>query len=66
MGVAAIAMALIAAQANTQQAALGASLERINANEAGSIANVLSQAAHAGNSLANVATGIGANLNISA
>jgi hypothetical protein len=66
MGVAAIAMALVAAQSNTQQAVLGAELERLNANEAGSIANVISQAAHNGNSLANVATGVGANLNISA
>ena len=62
MGVAAIAMALMAAQTSVQQASLGASLLRMNTEDAGSIAKVLSGAAQ--NSLANVAAGVGAKLNI--
>jgi hypothetical protein len=64
MSVAAIAMALIAAQMSAQQTALGATVLRMNADAAGSLAKVLSNTAQ--NSLANVAPGIGANLNIAA
>jgi len=62
MSVAAIAMALIAAQTSAQQASLGATVLRMNADDADSIAKVLSSAAQ--NSLANVAAGVGTKLNI--
>jgi transcriptional regulatory protein LevR len=65
MDTAAIAMTLLAARANVQQASLGAILERMGANDASSMANVVSQVAQNGISLANVAAGTGANLNLS-
>ena len=67
MDPAAIAAALIGAQMGQQQVTLADTMLRINADASKAIANILDNAAQAGaNSLANVASGIGANLNISA
>jgi hypothetical protein len=62
MSVASIAMALIAAQMGAQQASVGATMLRMNADAVGSMAKVLSDSAQS--SLANVPAGVGANLNI--
>jgi hypothetical protein len=67
MDPAAIAMALIAAQAGQQQLTTATAMERINANAANSVAKMLDGAAQqSATSLANVASGVGANLNIAA
>jgi hypothetical protein len=66
MDPAAIAAALIGAQMGQQQVALSETMLRMNANAANGVAKMLDDAAQASmNNLANVASGIGANLNIS-
>ena len=65
MDVAAIATALIGAQASEQRTGIAMALLRMNADAASSMANMLADATQSTNSLANVAGGIGANLNIS-
>ena len=67
MDPAAIAAALIGAQMGQQQVAMGTAMLRINANASNAVAKMLDSAAQQSmNSLANVGSGIGANLNISA
>jgi len=67
MDPAAIAMALIAAQQGQQQVTLADKMLRVNANASNAVANMLdSSAQQSMNSLANVASGVGASLNISA
>jgi hypothetical protein len=67
MDPAAIAMALIAAQQGQQQVTLADKTLRVNANASDAVANMLhSSAQQSMNSLANVASGVGASLNISA
>jgi hypothetical protein len=66
MDPAAIAAALMGAQMGQQQVTLADTMLRMNADASNAIAKILDSAAQAGvNSLANVASGIGANLNIS-
>ena len=66
MDPAAIAAALIGAQMGQQQVTLADTMLRMNADASNGIAKILDNAAQAGaSSLANVASGIGANLNIS-
>jgi hypothetical protein len=60
-------MALIAAQQGQQQVTLADKMLRVNANASNAVANMLdSSAQQSMNSLANVASGVGASLNISA
>jgi hypothetical protein len=66
MDVAALASALAGAQMGQIQLAVAAKMLRMNANQASSIANLIDAAAQNGNRLANVAAGIGGNLDISA
>jgi hypothetical protein len=66
MDPAAIAMALIAAQQGLQQATIADKLLRMNADASNSVVKLLDSAQPNFNSLANVASGVGANLNIAA
>jgi hypothetical protein len=66
MDPAAIAAALIGAQTGQQQLTLSTAMLRMNADAAKSVADMLDNAAQGGLSLANVANGIGLNLNIAA
>jgi hypothetical protein len=65
MNPASLAAALSGAQMAQAQMALAAKMIRMNADNAGSIAQVLEAAQQNMASLANVGTGIGQNLNIS-
>jgi hypothetical protein len=65
MDVAAIAAALIGAQSGQQQVAVAETMLRMNADASDSVAKMLDQAQQSVNSLANVASGVGASLNIS-
>ena len=64
MDVAALASALAGAQLGQIQLAVAAKMLRMNADQASSIANLIDAAAENGNRLANVAAGIGSNLDI--
>lgn len=61
-----IASALVGAQMGGVQMAIAAKMLRMNADAAGSIVQVLDAAQKNIASLANVATGVGQNLNITA
>ena len=63
MDVAAIAMSLLALKMGQQQADLGVSLQRMNADGAKSMADMLANAVQNATSLANVASGVGASVN---
>jgi len=58
--------ALVGAQAQGQQVQLAAAMMRINADAAGAIVKVMDEAQQNLASLANVASGIGQNVNITA
>jgi hypothetical protein len=64
MDPAAIAMALIAAQQGLQQTTIADKMLRMNASN--SVVKLLDSGQQNFNSLANVASGVGANLNIAA
>lgn len=66
MDPAAIAAALIGAQMGQQQVATATAMLRMNAAASNSVVKMLDSGAQNFNSLANVASGVGANLNISA
>ena len=67
MDPAAIAAALIGAQMGQQQVAAATAMLRMNAAASNSVAKMLDGAAQQSmNSLANVASGVGTNLNIAA
>ena len=65
MDVASIAAAFIAAQASQVQTAVAAKMLRMNADQAGNAVKLLQAAQANMNSLANVAAGLGGNLDIS-
>jgi hypothetical protein len=65
MNVASIASAFIAAQASQVQTAAAASMMKMNADAASGIVQVLEAAQDNMKSLANVAAGVGQNLDIS-
>ena len=64
MDVASIAAAFIAAQASQVQTAVAAKMLRMNADQAGNAVKLLEAAQQNMNSLANVASGIGGNLDL--
>ena len=66
MDPAAIAMALIAAQQGLQQTTIADKMLRMNADASNSVVKLLDSGQQNFNSLANVASGVGANLNIGA
>jgi hypothetical protein len=66
MDPAAIAMALIAAQQGLQQTTIADKMLRMNADASNSVVKLLDSGQQNFNSLANVASGVGANLNIAA
>jgi hypothetical protein len=66
MDPAAIAMALIAAQQGLQQTTIADKMLRMNADAANSVVKLLDSGQQNFTSLANVASGVGANLNIAA
>jgi hypothetical protein len=66
MELASIAMALVGAQTGALQLAVAARLERMNADNAGSVVKLIDAAQQNANSLANVAAGLGANLDVTA
>jgi hypothetical protein len=65
MDVASIAAAFVAAQAGQLQTAMAAKMLKMNANASADAANLLQAAQQNFDRLANVATGIGGNLDIS-
>ncbi|HZR61612.1 MAG TPA: hypothetical protein VFA80_11760 [Xanthobacteraceae bacterium] len=58
--------AFLGAQTGMMQLAFAARFERMNADQASSVAKLIDAAQQNFNSLANVAAGIGTNLNVSA
>lgn len=66
MEIASLAAAFVAAQAGQMQTAVAAKMLRMNANAAADVSKLLDAAAQNFNRLANVASGVGANLDISA
>jgi hypothetical protein len=66
MDPAAIAMALIAAQQGLQQTTIADKILRMNADASNSVVKLLDSGQQNFNSLANVASGVGANVNIAA
>ena len=66
MDAAALATALVGAQTGQIQSAVAAKMLKMNADQAASIAQLLEAATQNVNSLANVASGVGQNLNITA
>jgi hypothetical protein len=66
MDVASIAAAFVAAQASQLQTAMAAKLLKMNAKASADVAKLLDAAQQNLNQLANVASGIGGNLDISA
>jgi hypothetical protein len=66
MDPASLASALVGAQAGQQQAQLAAAMMRMNADQAASIVKVVEEAQQSIASLANVASGVGQNVNITA
>ena len=65
MDVASIAAAFIAAQASQVQTAMAAKMLRMNADQAGNAVKPLEAAEQNMKSLANVASGIGGNIDVS-
>jgi hypothetical protein len=65
MDVASIAAAFIAAQAGRMQTAVAAQMLKMNANASADVAQLLDAAQQNFSQLANVASGIGGNLDIS-
>jgi hypothetical protein len=65
MNVASIAAAFIAAQASQVQTAVAAKMLKMNAESAQNAVKLIDAAQHNMQSLANVASGVGQNLNIS-
>jgi hypothetical protein len=65
MDAAAIAAALIGAQSGQQQVVAAEAMLRMNADVSSSVAKMLDEAQQNVNSLANVASGVGTNLDIS-
>jgi len=61
-----IANAMVAGQMSQLQSAMAAKMLRMNADAAGDIVKVIEAAQQNLNSLANVAAGVGQNLNITA
>jgi hypothetical protein len=66
MNPASIAAALVGAQTGMLQLAVASRLERMNADDASSVVSLIDSADQNANSLANLAEGVGANLNITA
>jgi hypothetical protein len=66
MDVASIASALVGAQASQTQTSLAAEMLRMNTQNANAIVQVLQESQKNLQSLANVAAGVGQNVNISA
>lgn len=66
MDPASLATALVGAQTGMLQLAVAARLERMNADDASSVVKLIDAAQQSANSLANVAAGVGTNLDISA
>ena len=64
MDVASLAAAMISAQAGRAQLAIAAKMLEMNADQGASVAKLLDAAQASFSSLANVAAGIGAHLNI--
>ena len=64
MDVAALASAIAAAQTGQVQTAVAAKMMKMNANQDAAVAQLLAAAAQNGDRLANVAAGIGQNLDI--
>jgi hypothetical protein len=58
--------ALVGAQTGMVQLAVAARLERMNADQGASVAKLIDAAQQSSDPLANVAAGIGTNLNVSA
>ena len=65
MDVASIAAAFIAAQASQVQTSMAAKMLRLNADQAGNAVKLLEAAEQNMKSLANVASGIGGNIDVS-
>jgi hypothetical protein len=66
MSVAGLAAAIMSSQSGLKQIQLAASFERMNADHGASIANLVDSAQQSMKSLAQVGTGIGGKVNISA
>jgi hypothetical protein len=66
MDPASLATAIMSSQAGLTQLALATQLERMNADQGASVAKLIDSAQQNMNSLANVAAGIGSNLDVSA
>ena len=66
MDVASIAAAFVAAQMSRMQMAVAAKIIRMNADQANSVAQLLQSAQQNAAQLANVAAGVGQNVDISA
>lgn len=66
MDPASLATALVGAQTGMLQLAVAARLELMNADDASSVVKLIDAAQQNANSLANVAAGVGTNLDISA
>ena len=66
MNPASLASALMGAQTGMLQLAVAARLERMNANEAGSVVKLIDAAQQSAGGLANVSAGIGGNLDVTA
>ncbi len=66
MDLASLASAFIGAQTGNVQLALAARLLRMNADQSASVVKLIDAAQQSFNSLANVAAGIGTNINVSA
>ncbi len=58
--------ALVGAQTGATQLAMAADMERMNQQDSSSVVKLIDAAQQNGSSLANVAAGIGANLDVSA
>jgi hypothetical protein len=65
MSVSGVAQAMVGAQASDTQMSLAAIMLKMNASAAGAVADALDKAAQNLDSLANVAPGVGQNVNIS-
>jgi len=66
MDPASLATAMIGAQASREQMAAAATMMRMNANNAASVVKIIDAAQQNMQSLANVAAGVGQNVNITA
>jgi len=66
MNPASLVSALAGAQTGMLQLAVAARLARMNANDASSVVKLIDAAQQSANSLVNVASGVGANLDVTA